>query len=199
VRDHDLASEQMLLLDAIAALVSAVAAYGPGGECHYWSASGPPDMACSDLCEAMQALARRVSSLTSATTGNRDPGRGHTGALVTDIRGETGRYRLRAVPLQPGLRGSDSSVLVIADRLPDDAIDRARIRQRFRLTKREAEVAMLLADRRRNAEIARALGISVHTARHHVERVLRQLGGCKRRDVERVLRTAFDVTEEAPD
>ena len=43
---------------------------------------------------------------------------------------------------------------------------------RYGLTKRQAEVALLLAERRSNKEIASALAISVHTARHHVEAVL---------------------------
>lgn len=44
------------------------------------------------------------------------------------------------------------------------------------LTPRQAEVAVLLAARRTNREIAAALSISVHTARHHVEAVLERLG-----------------------
>ncbi len=44
------------------------------------------------------------------------------------------------------------------------------------LTKREADVARLLAERRSNLEIAAALCISPHTARHHTEQVLVKLG-----------------------
>ena len=47
---------------------------------------------------------------------------------------------------------------------------------RLGLTPRQAEVAVLLAERRTNREIAAALAISVHTARHHVEAVLERLG-----------------------
>jgi len=47
---------------------------------------------------------------------------------------------------------------------------------RSALTPREVEVLDLLAVRRTNAEIAERLSISPHTARHHVERVLRKLG-----------------------
>jgi DNA-binding CsgD family transcriptional regulator len=192
-RDRELASEQSLLLDAIAALVYAVAAYGARGECQYRSVGGGlADQACS-LLEAMQALAQRVVSPGSGTAGNPTLQGGRIGAVVMDISTAAGSYRLRAIRLRPGLFGSDGSVLVIADRLPDGAFDRARIRERFGLTEREAEVAALLADRRRNAEIAQALRISVHTARHHIERVLLKLGGCKRRDVQRILRTAVDA------
>lgn len=58
--------------------------------------------------------------------------------------------------------------------------------QRFSLTPQEARVAMLLADQRSNREIADRLGISVHTARHHTERVLAKLDIHSRYDVRRV-------------
>ena len=48
--------------------------------------------------------------------------------------------------------------------------------RRLGLTRRQARVAALLADRRSNNEIAHELGISSHTARHHTERVLGTLG-----------------------
>ena len=46
---------------------------------------------------------------------------------------------------------------------------------RFDLTPQQARVALLLAHRMRNSEIAEALCISPHTARHHTEDVLRKL------------------------
>ena len=51
------------------------------------------------------------------------------------------------------------------------------------LTARERQVAALLAARRTNAEVAAALGVSVHTVRRHVERVLRKLGARSRLEV----------------
>jgi DNA-binding CsgD family transcriptional regulator len=195
-RDPDLASEQSLLLDAIAGLVYAVAAYGPRGECQYRSVGGDPqDHEHAGLPQAMQALAESAVSPDGEAVATASLKLGRIRAVATDISTAAGRYHLRAIRLRPGLFGSEGSVLVIADRFADDAVDRARIREEFGLTDREAEVAVLLADRRRNAEIARALGISVHTARHHVERVLLKLGGCKRRDVPRVLRARLDATE----
>jgi DNA-binding NarL/FixJ family response regulator len=46
---------------------------------------------------------------------------------------------------------------------------------RFGLTRREVEVARLLAQGRSNETIARELNISAHTARHHTQRVLSKL------------------------
>lgn len=60
--------------------------------------------------------------------------------------------------------------------------DRA-VAHRFGLTARESEVAVLLAERRTNSEIAFALGISPHTASHHTEQVLAKLGLNSRADV----------------
>jgi DNA-binding CsgD family transcriptional regulator len=47
--------------------------------------------------------------------------------------------------------------------------------QQFGLTRRETEVASLLAQGRSNQAIARELEISAHTARHHTQRVLSKL------------------------
>jgi len=53
------------------------------------------------------------------------------------------------------------------------------------LTRRQLEIARLLASRATNAEIASSLGISVHTARHHSQRVLEKLGITSRAEVRR--------------
>ena len=52
----------------------------------------------------------------------------------------------------------------------------AYLQDRYGLTRRELEVATLLAQGRTNTAIANALHISTHTARHHTQRVLGKLG-----------------------
>ena len=52
----------------------------------------------------------------------------------------------------------------------------AYLQERYGLTRRELEVATLLAQGRTNTAIASALHISTHTARHHTQRVLGKLG-----------------------
>ena len=52
------------------------------------------------------------------------------------------------------------------------------------LTPRELEVARLIAQRHTNREIAAILGVSIHTARHHAERVKRKLGARRRHDID---------------
>ena len=46
----------------------------------------------------------------------------------------------------------------------------------YGMTPRETEVALLLAEGCSNSTVARRLGISPHTARHHTQRVLGKLG-----------------------
>jgi DNA-binding CsgD family transcriptional regulator len=52
---------------------------------------------------------------------------------------------------------------------------------RFGLTRREAQIARLLARRATNREIANELEVSPHTVRHHVERIFAKLGVTSRR------------------
>lgn len=65
---------------------------------------------------------------------------------------------------------------------------RSHLEDRFGLTPREAEVAALLAEGRSNGEVARRLGISPHTARHHTQRVLGKLGAHSRAEAGAILR-----------
>jgi DNA-binding NarL/FixJ family response regulator len=51
----------------------------------------------------------------------------------------------------------------------------AYLQTKFGFTARETEVAFLLGQGKPNVSIAKALGISTHTARHHTQRVLGKL------------------------
>jgi DNA-binding CsgD family transcriptional regulator len=64
----------------------------------------------------------------------------------------------------------------------------ARERKRLGLTKREAEVLPLVAHGFTNREIAAELVISVRTAEHHVEHILRKLGARDRREAAAIVR-----------
>lgn len=63
------------------------------------------------------------------------------------------------------------------------------VAEEHRLTKQEARVALLMARRLTNAEIARLLHISPHTVRTHVEHALYKLGVPSRHDVLHALAT----------
>jgi DNA-binding CsgD family transcriptional regulator len=75
------------------------------------------------------------------------------------------------------LLGSDPATVHAAlRRVTVDSSPLDVLREHYRLTDREVEVASLLAVGKSNSEIASALSISEHTCRHHTERVLAKLG-----------------------
>jgi DNA-binding CsgD family transcriptional regulator len=55
-------------------------------------------------------------------------------------------------------------------------LDPSRVEAEFGLTRRQAQVAVLLAQGLKNREIAGSLGIREHTCRRHTEQVLARLG-----------------------
>jgi DNA-binding NarL/FixJ family response regulator len=79
---------------------------------------------------------------------------------ISELRQLRSKLREKRVELPPG---SDGKVTTRV------------LKERFRLTKREIEVAQLLAKGRSNQAIARELKISAHTARHHTQRILSKL------------------------
>lgn len=72
--------------------------------------------------------------------------------------------------------GGTDVYVVVVERAADGLPSAALLRQQYRLTRREAEVALLLARRLTGTEIARQLGVTIHTARRHTEQVLLKLG-----------------------
>jgi DNA-binding CsgD family transcriptional regulator len=94
--------------------------------------------------------------------------------LLEELRGTVGS--MRETRHQAGERRAREAADGARLRLPPGPSPAAGLGPRFRLTSREAEVALLLAQGYSNAELARRLGISPHTARHHTESVLAKLG-----------------------
>lgn len=86
--------------------------------------------------------------------------------------------------------GATMVVVVVAAPTETRTPTAAEIRSKFGLTPREAEVALLLAARRSNKEIAQKLSIAHKTAWRHTASVLSKLNTGSRRDVGKVLRTA---------
>jgi DNA-binding CsgD family transcriptional regulator len=68
----------------------------------------------------------------------------------------------------------------------------------YRLTRREMEVAELLAAGHSNAAVARRLVISEHTARHHTESVLAKLGVRSRAEAGALVRGWYGAPPPAP-
>lgn len=92
--------------------------------------------------------------------------RQHNRLLVGQVRGSIDRLReLRRELNQESQRARGDS----------DRNGESELSSRFGLTQREEQVAILLAHGRSNQAIARELQISVHTARHHTQRILSKL------------------------
>jgi DNA-binding CsgD family transcriptional regulator len=128
--------------------------------------------------EAMVLLdaARRFGSHSLGSPASLARQRRRTGR-ANDLRILTQRatYSVRAIPLPTG-PAERAPILLLITRAGIVLPSLASLRRKFRLTTREAEVALLLAKGASDAEVARWLGMSVHTARHHGEHVFAKIG-----------------------
>lgn len=88
---------------------------------------------------------------------------------------DSGRYRMRALYIQSHVIDIHDLVIVRLESLGPRLPPSRTLRERFGLTPRQAEVALLLARGASNRQIAEALGISPHTVRSHAESVFQKL------------------------
>lgn len=96
--------------------------------------------------------------------------------VIDEVTTARAHYTLRASLLAPGAFSRDGVAMVAIQAPAPKLPDAATLRARFRLTQREAEIALGLARGAADAELARVLGISPHTVRHHAESVFAKLG-----------------------
>ncbi len=137
--------------------------------------------AATDLFETHTSGALLRNVALSVARGALHPPRSN--GRAGDLLAGTG-YRVSAIPAHPSDFGPRRAVLVFLEGEAEDSMLRAdEVVRRFGLTPRQAEVALLLADRCTSKEIARKLSLSTSTARHHVEAVMLRLGVHSRRDV----------------
>lgn len=129
--------------------------------------AGGLEVACARAGLAMLARAASCRRSRSMSIGEPQDQEILTGA---------GRFLVRCTFLGAGTIGRSSVVLVIVDRAEAEPLCAAELHRRFQLTKQEIVVSQLLARGHSNSEVARELGISIHTARRHAERVLMKLG-----------------------
>jgi DNA-binding CsgD family transcriptional regulator len=140
-------------------------------------------------CHRLQACVREVAGAVLATLVN---GNGTGPATRADgtrreVATSMAAYRLRGNPVGRDPLGHSTAVLVSVDRVAFETPAPESLRERYRLTGRELQVASLLMHRLSNAEIARVLRISPHTARHHTESVLLKFGVRSRAAVRRLI------------
>lgn len=77
--------------------------------------------------------------------------------------------------------------VVVVERDAEPLPGAGELQRRYGVTRREAEVALLVARRQSVAEMAATLGVTSHTVRRHVERVLGKLRVGRRQDVRPLL------------
>jgi DNA-binding NarL/FixJ family response regulator len=115
---------------------------------------------------SIDAIQQRLSEVLSTFASLREDGR----TLVDRIH--TSLLEMRQLRQQLREQRSGTSVVQHGGFSPARAVF---LQAQFGFTERETEVAFLLAQGRSNIAIAKGLGISTHTARHHTQRVLGKL------------------------
>lgn len=109
---------------------------------------------------------RWIAAVSTLSTLRRD-----SQAILEQIRRSMAEMRaLRARLTQPPDRGTSKGST------PPERLRTVHFQLQYGLTPREMQVAMLLAEGRSNQDIASALNVSPHTARHHTQHVLAKLG-----------------------
>jgi DNA-binding CsgD family transcriptional regulator len=94
---------------------------------------------------------------------------------TSDVRTSVGHYRIAATYLEGQWSHDSAKVIALIDKAEGKSVDAGSLAARFSLTRREIEVAQLLRTGLSSREIAADLGISVNTARRHIESILLKL------------------------
>jgi DNA-binding CsgD family transcriptional regulator len=138
-----------------------------------------------DIGQIIHEHVRRIVSGLPASVLTAEPSADEP-TIVRNVSVGEQRFRLVVDLLPPDANG-DRLPIATVQRLDADGLSESALRQRFRLTRKESHVALLLAQRRSNAEIAETLRISPHTARRHTENVMLKLNVSSRYSVEAAL------------
>jgi DNA-binding CsgD family transcriptional regulator len=126
--------------------------------------------------QLQRALDRAVTRLYSRLRNQSGTGAG-TKPVVLNHQVLTNRseFRLRGVLVPRAVLLNQRGILLELERTGKRQIRMEDLRVHFRLTAREVEVATLVARGLSDQAIANRLGISLRTAEHHTEHVLRKL------------------------
>ena len=88
----------------------------------------------------------------------------------------TRRYRLSAALATHSMQFGRTDVFVSVSALTRESSLDGDLSTRYGLSARERQVALLLGQGLSNKQVAKALGLSIHTCKRHTERVLAKLG-----------------------
>lgn len=132
------------------------------------------------------AAARIATSLVRFAAARRQRAADAADLVVVDhIATHEASYHIRGELLT---QAPDAPVVLVAiEREPDIYPSYRELRAAFALTRAEARVATMLAERKSNSEIAQELGVTGATARRHTEHVLLKVGVGRRTAVCRAL------------
>ena len=139
------------------------------------------------LLGQIRAVARSVLVCGASRGEPAGQARAHSDGTRREVATSQAAYRLRGNLVGRNALGHGTAVLVSLDRVAFQGPAPESLRARYGLTLRELQVASLLMHRLTNAEIARMLGISPHTARHHTESVLAKVGVRSRAGLRRAI------------
>ena len=92
------------------------------------------------------------------------------------IKTTSGVRHVRATLLGSNAMGIGLMALVVLECAAAEPLSASELHDQYQLTDREITVSQLLAQGLKNSQVAQVLGVSIHTARRHAERVLRKLG-----------------------
>jgi DNA-binding CsgD family transcriptional regulator len=150
------------------------------------------DHARDTLQDQMRSVAKSVLACVARGSEQSDRSPRHGDGSRRDgtrreVATSQAAYRLRGNLVGRNSLGHGTAVLVSLDRVAFELPAPDSLRGRYGLTVRELQVASLLMHRLTNAEIARMLSISPHTARHHTESVLAKLGVRSREALRRLV------------
>jgi len=124
---------------------------------------------------AVARLSRRLRTLGAFRKDERPV------VLRRELATQRSSYWLRGVYLPADVMpGEGTGILVELERMGTHRLGAEDLQPRFGLTPREAEVACLVARGLSDQAVATRLCISLRTAEHHTERVLRKLGVASR-------------------
>jgi DNA-binding CsgD family transcriptional regulator len=135
------------------------------------------------LREALDVIPQRLRQSTCRSESS------VTGMAEILVRSPGARYSVRGCMLSTTFGIPPKTMLITVTDVTDDLPLAGEIQRRFRLTRRQAEVARLLAGRLSDAEIASRLGVSWHTVRSHVDHVFSAMGVQSRQQIVERMRT----------
>jgi DNA-binding CsgD family transcriptional regulator len=118
-------------------------------------------------------IGRIVHGLLSTSRISRRTADPHHSNL--EVRTRSAHYRISATIMENQWTHGAESVIALVEKVESPLMQERALAEKFSLTRREIEVAQLLRAGQSTSQIASELGISINTARRHVERILLKL------------------------